>query len=280
MRVLHPLWDLGVASSATRSASCRTSRPSRRDNPEFLLALLDARPAGRRPTLLERVQCALPHRRPTHAFMLEAAVGPDRRAPRPASTTRCISSSPTSRRRLAAARSVGRPDDRAADRPGPAAQGGPRPARPRRRRGLPATRAFDPAPGRRAAARTSLDHELAGAHRRGDGATRAPSARQRVERLMGDYFRHARAIDRGRRVGAARGPLAGRPQPGPGARRHPLRRPPRGGSARRRRGWARSRPRSKAVSTSPRRRCRCIQQHADRYRCGRLLPDRGAIATR
>ena len=91
---LHPLWDLGVVVGHQVRELDDFNRLEA-DNPEFLLALLDARPVAGAAIALRslRRRCFTP-RRPTR-YILKSLLAADRTASRAASTTRCISSSPT-----------------------------------------------------------------------------------------------------------------------------------------------------------------------------------------
>ena len=123
------------------------------DNPEFLLALLDARPVAGARVLFDRFS-ALFHTPETHAHILTLAPPADRRAARAFQRDAL----PAGARRQGSARGAARPGgdahDRAVDR---SAAPSPRPGGPgavRRRRGLPAAGAIDRCTWRPIATRT------------------------------------------------------------------------------------------------------------------------------
>ena len=96
--------------------------------------------------------------------------------------------------------------------------------------------------------------------------------RQRVERLMSDYFRHARIVNRSLELGAAHGAACR------SARTSGCRATASASSIRcrrratRRRGWARSRRRSTQGTAVSEEALSCIQQHVDRYRADDFFP--------
>ena len=102
-------------------------------------------------------------------------------------------------------------------------------ARARGRRGVPAARPLDPAP--RGQAPSQRPRPRAAGARGRVPRLRRRDAAAAVERFMGDYFRHARAIDRSLRWALRARAGAGRPQSGARRRRHPVRRRARGGRA-------------------------------------------------
>jgi [protein-PII] uridylyltransferase len=189
---LHPLWDLGVVVGH-HVREVREFDEVERDNPEFLLAMLDARlVAGSRP-LVDRMAEAF-HQAGTHGFILGALLElidarhagfnetlyqlePD------------VKDAPGGLRDLTATRTIALLTDPLLLRRAPAG-----------------ATSFDAAEdfllrvrsvlhlayGRN---RNELSHEL---QERAAEALGYPGAtpRQRVERLMSDYFRHARIVSR------------------------------------------------------------------------------------
>ena len=89
---LHPLWDVGVVvGHQVRELS--EFEQLETDNPEFLLALIDARPlAGARP-LFDRFSSVFHTRARTRSSCARCSASST--SATPGSTTRCISSSPT-----------------------------------------------------------------------------------------------------------------------------------------------------------------------------------------
>jgi [protein-PII] uridylyltransferase len=189
---LHPLWDLGVVVGH-QVRELDDFAQVETDNPEFLLALLDARPVAGARALFDRFG-ALFHAASTHAFILKSLLGlidlrhaafndtlyqlePD------------VKEAPGALRDLTATRTIAMLTDPLLLRRGPAD-----PAR------------FDQAEDFLLRVRSTL-HLDAGRNQnvlshdmqeRTADLLGYPGAepRQRVERLMSDYFRHARIVSR------------------------------------------------------------------------------------
>jgi [protein-PII] uridylyltransferase len=189
---LHPLWDLGVVIGH-QVREIDDFRQLEADNPEFLLALIDARPvAGARP-LFDRFS-ALFHTAATHAHILTSLLQliDERHARFNATLYQLepdVKDSPGALRDLAATRTIALLTDPLLLRRGPAD-----PAR------------FDDAEDFLLRVRATLhlesgrnqnvlSHEM---QERTADLLGYPGAepRQRVERLMSDYFRHARIVAR------------------------------------------------------------------------------------
>ena len=270
---LNPLWDLGlVVGHQVRELDEFAQLEA--DNPEFLLALLDARPVAGDARAVRAVRRGVsPGRRRTRSSC-ESLLAADRRAARAVQRHALPARARREGSARRAARSVGDADDRAADRSGAAAararRSGARSTRPR----ISCCASARSCTSRRRRNQNVLSHELQETDGRACSATRAPQPRQRVERLMSDYFRHARDRRPRRSSGRARPrPCPVGPNLGAVARRHPLRR---SGAGRR----AARRPGSRAFQAAldagcdgrPTRRCRCIQQHVDRFRADDFFP--------
>jgi len=189
---LNPLWDLGVVVGH-QVRDIAELRQLETDNPEFLLALLDARPvAGARP-VFERFG-SLFHRPATHAFILRSllALIEERHAKFNATLYQLepdVKDAPGALRDLTATRTIALLTDPLLLRRGPA----------------DAAR-FDDAEDFLLRVRSTLhlecgrnqnvlSHEL---QERTAEMLGYPGAepRQRVEKLMSDYFRHARIVSR------------------------------------------------------------------------------------
>ena len=104
--------------------------------------------------------------------------------------------------------------DRAADRSGAASPGAVGPGAARRGRGLSAARPVDPAPREQAQPERAEPRDAGGGGRLLGYPGALPQAR--VERLMGDYFRHARGVAGGSSGCAASAPVPVGAQPGEG----------------------------------------------------------------
>ncbi len=190
--VLHPLWDLGLAVGH-QVREVDEFATLERDNPEFFLALVDARPVAGDRALFERV-IGLVRRWDTHAYLLDALqqLASQRHAPFNDTLYQLepdVKDAPGGLRDLTALRTLGRITDpswlglTAADR-----------AR------------LDEAEDFLLRVRSVLhleakrNHNVLG-HDLQEKAAEAlgypgSQPQQRVERLMGDYFRHARAVAR------------------------------------------------------------------------------------
>jgi [protein-PII] uridylyltransferase len=189
---LNPLWDFGVAIGH-QVRELAEFRRREVDNPEFLLALLDARWVAGSRKLVERFG-ALFHTPATHADVLKALLPLiDERHARFNSTLYQlepdVKESPGALRDLAAARTIAILTDPLLLRRGPAD-----PAR------------FDDAEDFLLRLRSSLHLESGRnqnvlSHSMQERAAdllgyAGAEPRQRVERLMSDYFRHARIVTR------------------------------------------------------------------------------------
>ena len=94
----------------------------------------------------------------------------------------------------------------------------------------------------------------------------------RVERLMSDYFRHARIVSRSLEWARKTAPVPVGAESRAVARRHPLSRPGAGGAQSRHLGGrVRSRRRQRQAEMSEEA-LSCIQQHVDRYRADDFFP--------
>jgi [protein-PII] uridylyltransferase len=189
---LHPLWDLGVVVGH-QVRELDEFADLEVDNPEFLLALLDARPvAGARP-LFDRLS-ALFHQPGTHAYILKSLLQliEERHAGFNSTLYQLepdVKDAPGALRDLMATRTIAMLTDPLLLKRGPADPGRFEDAedfllRVRSILHLEAGRN-----------QNVLSHELQ--ERTADllGYPGA-EARQRVERLMSDYFRHARTVSR------------------------------------------------------------------------------------
>jgi [protein-PII] uridylyltransferase len=189
---LTPLWDLGVVVGH-QVREIDDFRELERDNPEFLLALLDARPVAGARSVFERFS-GLFHQPETHAFILRSLVAliDARHAQFNGTLYQLepdVKDAPGALRDLTATRTIALLTDPLLLRRGPA----------------DAAR-FDDAEDFLLRARSTLhlecgrnqnvlSHEL---QERTAEMLGYPGAepRQRVERLMSDYFRHARIVSR------------------------------------------------------------------------------------
>jgi [protein-PII] uridylyltransferase len=189
---LHPLWDIGVVVGH-QVRELDDFRTLEADNPEFLLALLDARPVAGTRALFDQFS-ALFHTPDTHAHILTSLLQLiDERHGRFNATLYQlepdVKESPGALRDLAATRTIALLTDPLLLRRGPAD-----PAR------------FDDAEDFLLRVRSAvhmetarnqnvLSHEL---QERTSDVLGYPGLepRQRVERLMSDYFRHARIVAR------------------------------------------------------------------------------------
>ena len=190
--VLHPLWDMGLAVGHQVRELTELARVEP-DNPEFVLALVDARPVAGDRALFERA-AALFRRWGTHAYLLDALrrlidqrhaqfddtlyqLEPD------------VKDAPGALRDLTAIRTLGRITH-------PALLGQSSADRARLEEAedfLLRLRSVLHLETRRQ--HNVLNHELQEKAAQTFGYPGA-QPRQRVERLMGDYFRHARAVAR------------------------------------------------------------------------------------
>jgi [protein-PII] uridylyltransferase len=189
---LNPLWDLGVVVGH-QVRHIEDFQQLETDNPEFLLALLDARPVAGARSVFERFAVVF-HQPATHAFILRSLLGliDDRHARFNSTLYQLepdVKDAPGALRDLAAARTIALLTDPLLLRRGPA----------------DAAR-FDDAEDLLLRVRSALhlecgrnqnvlSHEL---QERTAEMLGYPGAepRQRVEKLMSDYFRHARIVSR------------------------------------------------------------------------------------
>src|ERR1051325_2504872 len=190
--LLNPLWDLGVVVGH-QVRDIADFQQLETDNPEFLLALLDARPVAGVRSVFERFT-ALFHQAGTHAFILRSllALIDERHANFNATLYQLepdVKEAPGALRDLTATRTIALLTDPLLLRRGPA----------------DAAR-FDDAEDFLLRVRSALhlecgrnqnvlSHEL---QERTAEILGYPGSepRQRVERLMSDYFRHARIVSR------------------------------------------------------------------------------------
>jgi [protein-PII] uridylyltransferase len=189
---LNPLWDLGVVVGH-QVRNIEDLRQLETDNPEFLLALLDARPVAGARSVFERFGVVF-HQAETHAFILRSLLGliDERHARFNATLYQLepdVKDAPGALRDLTATRTIALLTDPLLLRRGPA----------------DAAR-FDDAEDFLLRVRSTLhlecgrnqnvlSHEL---QERTAEMLGYPGAepRQRVEKLMSDYFRHARIVSR------------------------------------------------------------------------------------
>ena len=189
---LHPLWDVGVVvGHQVREVDEFAELEA--DNPEFLLALLDARLVEGSTALFERLRTMF-HTAPTHAYILHALLGlvEERHARFNATFYQLepdVKEAPGALRDLMAARTIAALTDPLLLQRGPADTGRLEDAeefllRVRSILHLEAERN-----------QNVLSHEL---QERTAEVLEYPGAEpgQRVERLMSDYFRHARTVSR------------------------------------------------------------------------------------
>jgi [protein-PII] uridylyltransferase len=270
---LHPLWDIGVVVGH-QVRELDDFRELEADNPEFLLALLDARPVAGARSLFDRFS-ALFHAPETHAHILTSLlqlIG-ERHARFNATLYQLepdVKESPGALRDLAATRTIALLTDPLLLRRGPAD-----PAR------------FDDAEDFLLRVRSVLhmetdrnqnvlSHEL---QERTSDLLAYPGTepRQRVERLMSDYFRHARTVSRS--LEWARKTAPAPVGPNLGLSRDGIRFLDPIQAARDPSSWigafqaainAGTEVTEEALS--------CIQQHVDRYRADDFFPDQAARA--
>jgi [protein-PII] uridylyltransferase len=189
---LHPLWDLGVVVGH-QVRELRDFDTLEVDNPEFLLALLDARPVAGERDLFDRF-AAVFHTASTHAFILRSLLDLiEARHARYNGTLYQlepdVKESPGALRDLAATRTIALLTDPLLLRRGPAD-----PARFEDAEDfLLRVRSILHLEGERH--QNVLSHEL---QERAAAVFGYPGSdpRRQVERLMSDYFRHARIVNR------------------------------------------------------------------------------------
>jgi [protein-PII] uridylyltransferase len=268
---LHPLWDIGVVIGH-QVRELDDFRTLEADNPEFLLALLDARPVAGARVLFDRFS-ALFHTPDTHAHILTSLLQliEARHARFNATLYQLepdVKEAPGALRDLAATRTIALLTDPLLLRRGPAD-----PAR------------FDDAEDFLLRVRSALhmetdrnqnvlSHEL---QERTSDLLGYPGTEpgQRVERLMSDYFRHARIVSRS--LEWARKTAPAPVGPNLGLSRDGIRFLDPIQAARDPSSWlgafqaaidAGTEVTEEALS--------CIQQHVDRYRADDFFPDHAA----
>ena len=264
---LHPLWDLGVVVGH-QVRELDEFKVLEADNPEFLLALLDARPIAGDRTLFDRFG-ALFHTPATHAHMLKSLLTLiDERHARFNGTLYQlepdVKEAPGALRDLAATRTIALLTDPLLLRRGPAD-----PAR------------FDAAEDFLLRVRSTL-HLEAGrnqnvlSHEMQERTAEllgypGAEARQRVERLMSDYFRHARIVSRSLEWARRTAPVP--VGPNLGLSREGIRFLDPMQAARNPTSWI---PTFQAAvdhgSDVSEEALSCIQQHVDRYRADDFFP--------
>jgi [protein-PII] uridylyltransferase len=191
-KFLHPLWDLGLVVGH-QVRELKDFARIEADNPEFLLALLDARPIAGDRDLFDRFTDAF-HQATLHAHLLDAllTLTDQRHAPFNATFYQLepdVKAAPGGLRDLAAVRAIARLTDPALLRQGPSDSARLDEAE----EFLLRTRSIlHLASNRNQNVLSHAMQEKAAALLTYQGAL--PQAR--VERLMGDYFRHARGVAR------------------------------------------------------------------------------------
>ena len=273
--LLHPLWDLGVVIGH-QVRELADFAQLEEDNPEFLLALLDARPIAGARDLFDRFATAF-HTSATHAFILKSLLQliEERHAKFNATLYQLepdVKEAPGALRDLTATRTIAMLTDPLLLRRGPAD-----PAR------------VDAAEDFLLRVRSTLhleserhhnvlSHEL---QERVSEVLGYPGSepRTRVERLMSDYFRHARIVNRSLEWARRTAPVP--VGPNVGLSRDGIRFLDQVQAARNPASWlgvfqaaidTHSEVSEEALS--------CIQQHVDRYRADDFFPqeaDRRAL---
>ena len=272
---LHPLWDLGVVVGHQVRELDDFIRLET-DNPEFLLALLDARPVAGARSLFDRFG-VLFHTASTHAYILKSLLGliDQRHAAFNDTLYQLepdVKEAPGALRDLTATRTIAMLTDPLLLRRGPAD-----PAR------------FDQAEDFLLRVRSTL-HLDAGRNQnvlshdmqeRTADLLGYPGAepRQRVERLMSDYFRHARIVNRS--LGWARKTAPVPVGPNLGLSRDGIRFLDPIQAARNPASWLGAFHAAIEANTEvAEETLSCIQQHVDRYRADDFFPearDRAAL---
>ena len=265
---LHPLWDLGVViGHQVRELDDFATLES--DNPEFLLALLDARPVAGARQLFDRFG-AIFHTASTHAFILKSLLQLiDERHARFEGTLYQlepdVKEAPGALRDLTAARTIALLTDPLLLRRGPTD-----------------VARFDDAQDFLLRVRSilhlevgrnqnSLSHEM---QERTAELMGYPGVepRQRVERLMSDYFRHARIVSRSLEWARRTAPVPVGPNLGlsrDGVRfLEPIQ------AARNPASWVGAfQAAVDAGASVAEEALSCIQQHVDRYRTDDFFPE-------
>ena len=272
--LLHPLWDAGVVVGH-QVRELDDFATLERDNPEFLLALVDARHVAGLRDLFERWHDTF-HGADAHAFIIESLyqLADERHAAFNGTLYQLepdVKDAPGALRDVAATRMIAQLTDPALLRKGPT-----EPAR------------FDDAEDFLLRLRSAL-HAATSRNQNGLGhewqeqiadlmGYPGIEPRQRVERLMSDYFRHARVVNRA--FGWARrtaprpvGPNLGLSRDGVGFLDPVL-------AARSPASWLGAFEAAVAQSTSVSEEAlTLIQQHVDRYRADDFFPEAPERAT-
>ncbi len=222
--LLHPLWDAGLVVGHQVRELDELARLEV-DNPEFLLALVDARHIAGDSELFSQFQEAF-HSPQTHAFIVDALerLIDERHAQFNGTLYQLepdVKDAPGALRDLTAVRTLAILTDPSLMRQGPEDP----------ERLLDAEDFY-------LRIRSVLHLETRRNHNLLTHALQervadvlgypGPLPQPRVERLMGDYFRHARVVTRALEWAPAIGPTAGRCQCRSRRRRHPLHRPRKG----------------------------------------------------
>ena len=268
---LHPLWDIGVVVGH-QVRELDDFRQLEADNPEFLLALLDARPVAGTRSLFDRFS-ALFHAPETHAHILTSLLQlMEERHGRFNDTLYQlepdVKEAPGALRDLAATRTIALLTDPLLLRRGPAD-----PAR------------FDDAEDFLLRVRSALhmetdrnqnvlSHEL---QEKTADLLGYPGSepRQRVERLMSDYFRHARIVSRSLEWARKTAPVP--VGPNLGLSRDGIRFLDPMQAARVPSSWIGAFQAAVDAGTEVTEEAlSCIQQHVDRYRADDFFPDASA----
>jgi [protein-PII] uridylyltransferase len=272
---LHPLWDLGVVIGH-QVRELDDFEQLETDNPEFLLALLDARPVAGARQLFDRFGAVF-HAAATHAFILKSLLGlVEERHARFNDTLYQlepdVKEAPGALRDLAATRTIAMLTDPLLLRRGPAD-----PARVDEAEDflLRVRSTLHLEAGRN---QNVLSHEMQERTASLLGYPGAGAA-QRVERLMSDYFRHARIVSRSLEWARRSAPMPVGPNLGlsrDGIRfLDPLL------AARTPSSWlAAFQSAMEHGTTMAEESLSCIQQHVDRYRADDFFPepaDRAAL---
>jgi [protein-PII] uridylyltransferase len=191
-KFLHPLWDLGLVVGH-QVRELKDFERIEADNPEFLLALLDARPIAGDRDLFDRFTTRL-HRATLHAHLVDALLmlTDERHAPFNATFYQLepdVKAAPGGLRDLAAVRAIARLTDPALLQQGPSDSARLDEAE----EFLLRIRSILHLDSKRN--QNVLSHAM---QERAAGLLTYPGAlpQARVERLMGDYFRHARGVAR------------------------------------------------------------------------------------
>jgi [protein-PII] uridylyltransferase len=191
-KFLHPLWDLGLVVGH-QVRELKDFARIEADNPEFLLALLDARPIAGDRDLFDRLTTTF-HRAELHAHLVDALLKltDERHAPFNATFYQLepdVKAAPGGLRDIGVVRAIARLTDPALLQQGPSDSARLDEAE----EFLLRTRSILHLESRRN--QNVLSHAM---QEKAAGVLAYPGAQPqaRVERLMGDYFRHARGVAR------------------------------------------------------------------------------------